>query len=100
MPHPFAFFANGWETTNLQRQPVEQHGLSRITWNAAGQPATVTALSGSPIAGTYDALGRLVETDAGGEAAQFFFSPTGAKVAVVKDGALTKATIPAGAPGR
>jgi RHS repeat-associated protein len=69
-------------------------GLAHITWNAAGQPATVTALSGSPIAGTYDALGRLVETDAGGEAAQFFFSPTGAKVAVVRNGALTKATIP------
>jgi RHS repeat-associated protein len=49
---------------------------------------------GSPIAGTYDALGRLVETDAGGDAAQFFFSPTGEKVAVVRDGALTKATIP------
>jgi RHS repeat-associated protein len=69
-------------------------GLSSISWNAAGQPATVTALTGSPIAGTYDALGRLVETAQGSAYTQFVFSPGGAKVAVVKSGALVKATIP------
>jgi YD repeat-containing protein len=68
-------------------------GLASITWNAAGQPATVTALSGSAIAGTYDALGRLVETALGRASTQFVFSPGGAKVAVIKSGSLTKATI-------
>jgi RHS repeat-associated protein len=69
-------------------------GLSSISWNAAGQPASITPLSGGAIGGTYDALGRLVEINSTGVYTQFVFSPAGAKMAVVQGGALTKATIP------
>jgi RHS repeat-associated protein len=69
-------------------------GLSSISWNAAGHPVSVTALSGNAIAGTYDALGRLVETASGGSYTQFVFSPAGTKVAVVQGGTLVKGTIP------
>jgi len=81
-------------TYDANGNALKSTGLSSISWNAAGQPATVTPLSGGPIAGTYDALGRLVEINSGGVYTQFVFSPAGAKMAVVQGGALTKATIP------
>ncbi len=73
-------------------------GLSSITWNAGGQPISVTPVStGTPITGTYDALGRLVETGSGTTSTQFVYSPAGAKVAVVQGGVtgtLLKGTVP------
>jgi RHS repeat-associated protein len=81
-------------TYDANGNQLKSTGLSSITWNAAGQPATVTALSGGPIGGTYDALGRLVETAQGSVYTQFVFSPAGAKMAVVQGGTLTKETIP------
>ena len=50
--------------------------------------------SGSAITGTYDALGRLVETAQSGTYTQFVFSPGGAKLAVMQNGSLLKGTIP------
>jgi RHS repeat-associated protein len=85
-------------TYDANGNQLKSTGLSSISWNAAGQPASVTALSGGPIAGTYDALGRLVETAQGSTYTQFVFSPAGGKLAVVQGpvnaGVLIKATIP------
>ncbi|MGD0831042.1 MAG: RHS repeat-associated core domain-containing protein [Terracidiphilus sp.] len=81
-------------TYDANGNQLESTGLSSISWNAAGQPATVTALTGGPINGAYDALGRLVETAQGSTYTQFIFSPSGAKMAVVQGGTLTKETIP------
>src|SRR5271166_2979539 len=70
-----------------------------LTWNAAAQPVTVTpAIAGSPagaaVGGTYDALGRLVETGVGGTYTQYVYTPGGQKLAIVQNGALVKGTIP------
>jgi RHS repeat-associated protein len=85
-------------TYDANGNALKSTGLSSLTWNAAGQPATVTALTGGAIAGTYDALGRLVETLQGSTYTEFVFSPAGGKLAVVQGpvnaGVLIKATIP------
>jgi RHS repeat-associated protein len=81
-------------TYDANGNQLKSTGLSSLTWNAAGQPATVTPVSGSLISGTYDALGRLVEIGNGSTYTQFVFSPAGTKMAVVQGGVLSKATIP------
>lgn len=68
-------------------------GLSSIAWNANGQPASVTPLSGGPVTGTYDALGRLVENAPGSTYTQFIFSPSGQKIADYRSG-LLKGMVP------
>jgi RHS repeat-associated protein len=68
-------------------------GLQSISWNAAGNPISVTPLSGGAIAGTYDAFGRLLATTSGSTTRQFVYAPSGAKFAVIQNGALSKETV-------
>lgn len=69
-------------------------GLSSISWNAAGVPVSVTPLSGSAIAGTFDALNRLVGTTAGSTYTEFVYGSDGTKVGVVRGGSLIKSIAP------
>jgi RHS repeat-associated protein len=68
-------------------------GLDSISWNAAANPVSITPLSGSAIAGTYDAFGRLVAITSGGTTKQFIYAPQGDKYAVIQGGALAKETV-------
>jgi len=68
-------------------------GLTSISWNAAGVPVSVTPLSGGATAGTYDALGRLVETTSASTTRQFIYGSSSEKVAVMQGSALIKGTI-------
>jgi YD repeat-containing protein len=58
---------------------VKQNSLSmNFSWNAAGQPITV-----SGVGATYDALGRLVETNNSGSYTQYIYRPSGDKLGAV-----------------
>ena len=53
----------------------------------------MTPLNGSAITGTFDALGRLVETVAGSTHVDFVYGSDGSKIAAVKNGALVKGLV-------
>ncbi len=67
--------------------------LNTYTWDRYwGSMLTVTAGS-TTVTATYDALGRMVENNAGGAYTEFIYGPTGAKVAKVNGTTLIKAFI-------
>jgi YD repeat-containing protein len=81
----FAYDANG----NVQQNSVNM----TFVWNAAGQPVTVN--NGSAVVGaTYDALGRLVETNNGGSYTRYIYRPSGDKLGAFRAGAIVSTTVP------
>jgi RHS repeat-associated protein len=67
--------------------------LNSYTWDAYGSMATVTPSGGATVTITYDALGRMVENNAGGTYTEFVYGPTGAKLAKVNGTTLIKALV-------
>jgi len=61
---------------------------NNLSWNAAAQPVTVNG-----VGATYDALGRVVETNASGSYTQYVYRPSGGKAAVVHAGQLVSAVV-------
>jgi len=67
--------------------------LNTYTWDP-NWGGMVSVTSGSTtVSATYDALGRMVENNAGGTYTEFIYAPTGAKVAKVNGTTLVKALI-------
>jgi len=76
---------------------VKQNSLSmNFSWNAAGQPITV-----SGVGATYDALGRLVETNNSGSYTQYIYRPSGDKLGAVSvsNGVASVASVAVPLPG-
>lgn len=72
--------ANGNQTQNT---------WAIFAWNAANQPVTVNGISA-----TYDALGRMVETENGSAYAEYIYRPSGDKLAILNGGTLVKSVFP------
>jgi RHS repeat-associated protein len=72
--------------------------LNTYTWDVFGHMSTVSTGSAT-VTATYDALGRMVENNAGGSYTEFVYGPTGAKLAKVNGTTLIKAfvALPGGA---
>jgi RHS repeat-associated protein len=72
--------------------------LNTYTWEAYGHMSTASTGSAT-VTATYDALGRMVENNAGGTYAEFIYGPTGAKLAKANGTTLVKAfvALPGGA---
>jgi RHS repeat-associated protein len=66
--------------------------LNSYTWDTFGNMATVTTGS-TTVTATYDALGRMVENNAGGSYTEFVYGPTGAKLAKCNGTTLVRALI-------
>jgi RHS repeat-associated protein len=90
---PITNQVSGGPSYDSNGNQLNSTGLSSISWNAAGVPVSVTPLSGGSISGTYDALGRLVETTSGGTTKQFLYGSSSEKVAVVQGSTLIRGTI-------
>jgi RHS repeat-associated protein len=74
--------------------------LNTYTWDPNwGTMLTVTPYGGATVTATYDALGRMVENNAGGAYSEFVYGPTGVKLAKVNGTTLIKAfvALPGGA---
>jgi len=63
VPHPSAFFAEGWETTNLDRLTTKAtpEGTLSYTYDASGNVESITSsnTNGASVSYTYDELNRL-----------------------------------------
>jgi len=76
---------NGLETYDTNGDVTS----SGFTWNAWGEPITVSGVSAS-----YDALGRTAETGSGGTYTDFIYLPSGEKLALLHETTLDKAVLP------
>jgi RHS repeat-associated protein len=72
--------------------------LNTYTWDTFGSMTTVSNGS-TTVTNTYDAMGRMVENNAGGSYSEFVYGPTGAKLAKANGQTLIKAfvALPGGA---
>jgi len=77
---------------------LTKDNLNTYTWDGFGQMATATPSGGSTVSVTYDALGRMVENNAGGSYTEFVYGPSG-KIAKCNGQTLVKAfvSLPGGA---
>jgi len=66
--------------------------LNTYTWDVYGHMLTVST-GAATVAATYDALGRMVENNAGGSYTEFIYGPTGKKLATANGTTLIKAFI-------
>ena len=73
--------------------------LNTYTWDPNWGTMTTASTGSTTVTATYDALGRMVENNAGGTYTEFIYGPTGAKVAKVNGTTLVKAfvALPGGA---
>ncbi|HXM09989.1 MAG TPA: RHS repeat-associated core domain-containing protein [Terriglobales bacterium] len=73
--------------------------LNSYTWDPNWNTMLTASNGSTTVTNTYDALGRMVENNAGGSYTEFIYGPTGAKLAKVNGTTLIKAfvALPAGA---
>ena len=73
--------------------------LNSYAWDPNWGTMTTVSTGSTTVTATYDALGRMVENNAGGSYTEFVYGPTGAKLAKVTGTTLIKAfvALPGGA---
>jgi RHS repeat-associated protein len=67
--------------------------LNSYTWDPNWGNMLAVTTGSTTVTATYDALGRMIENNAGGTYTEFIYAPTGAKVASVHGTTLVKALI-------
>jgi RHS repeat-associated protein len=67
--------------------------LNTYTWEPNWGTMTTVSTGSTTVTSTYDALGRMVENNAGGSYSEFIYGPTGAKLAKANGQTLVKAFI-------
>ena len=67
--------------------------LNTYTWDPNWGTMTTVSTGSTTVTSTYDALGRMVENNAGGSYNEFVYGPTGTKLAKVNGSTLVKAFI-------
>jgi RHS repeat-associated protein len=67
--------------------------LNTYTWDPNWGTMTTVSTGSTTVTATYDALGRMVENNAGGSYSEFVYGPTGTKLAKVNGTTLVKAFI-------